>query len=133
MTTTDLTRELLREAREYVALRSQLEPNTDLLNRIDAALSQAPTGEPRMYARDLDGTGSLHACAKTDDGAIPLYGHPAATAKQPPAGTVSVPREPTKEMSNAGKYAMKGSADMLWERERAIMVYKAMLAAGSRS
>lgn len=30
-------------------------------------------GEPAMYARDLDGTGSLHVCAEGDPGAIPLY------------------------------------------------------------
>jgi hypothetical protein len=30
-------------------------------------------GEPIAYLRDLDGTGSLHVCAWSDPGAIPVY------------------------------------------------------------
>lgn len=29
--------------------------------------------KPVAYLRDLDGTGSLHVCAKSDPGAIPVY------------------------------------------------------------
>jgi hypothetical protein len=30
--------------------------------------------KPVAYLRDLDGTGSMHVCAKGDPGAIPVYG-----------------------------------------------------------
>lgn len=30
--------------------------------------------DPIAYLRDLDGTGSLHACSKEDLGAMPVYG-----------------------------------------------------------
>jgi len=33
---------------------------------------------PSLYARDIDGTGSLHTCAKSDPGAIPFYTTPRA-------------------------------------------------------
>lgn len=39
----------------------------------DALGLQEWVGGPALYARDLDGTGSLHVCAKGDPGAIPLY------------------------------------------------------------
>lgn len=35
--------------------------------------------EPVLYARDLDGTGSLHVCCKGDEGAIALYMGPQYT------------------------------------------------------
>jgi hypothetical protein len=49
----------------------------DMLRRaaIEAEMKE-PTllnEEPVAYLRDLDGTGSLHVCAKGDPGAIPVY------------------------------------------------------------
>ena len=49
-----------------------------------------------------------------------------------PEGWVLVPVEPTKEMRVAGKHAMKGSADELYETNRALTVYGAMLAAAPK-
>ena len=36
-------------------------------------MTSTETMIPTLYVRDLDGTGSLHVCAKGDEGAIPLY------------------------------------------------------------
>lgn len=39
----------------------------------------AKRAEPIAWLRDLDGTGSLHACAKGGPGAIPVYRKPRST------------------------------------------------------
>lgn len=51
-----------------------------LILKAARAYASQSRAEPVMYARDLDGTGSLHACSKDDPGAIAMY-----TA--PPKGT----------------------------------------------
>jgi hypothetical protein len=38
------------------------------------AAIEAEMKKPVAYLRDLDGTGSMHVCAKGDPGAIPVYG-----------------------------------------------------------
>jgi hypothetical protein len=48
------------------------------------------------------------------------------------AGYRIVPVEPTEEMSDTGKYAMKGSSDERYEHQRALIVWSSMLAAAPK-
>jgi len=42
--------------------------------RIEKLEARPDYSEPIAYMRDIDGTGSLHACAIDDPGAIPVFG-----------------------------------------------------------
>ena len=67
------TEKLLRECRKELRQFGFTE-DSHIILRIDAAL--AAGWEPVAYARDLDGTGSLHMCSRGDKGAIALYAAP---------------------------------------------------------
>lgn len=55
------------------------------------------------------------------------------TGQTVPEGWQLVPKESTVEMSLAGKHYMKGSADVLFERQKAIGCFNVMLAAAPPS
>lgn len=74
-----------QEATEQRNLAASLLTERDELAAVRSTTQT--TSEPVMWARDLDGTGSLHACAQGDDGAIPLY---ALSATQPREGDTNV-------------------------------------------
>jgi hypothetical protein len=51
-----------------------------LAHKIIGHLTHVSDDEPIAYLRDIDGTGSLHACGKEDPGAMPVYGTPRTTS-----------------------------------------------------
>lgn len=62
--------------------RAKAERNGEYALKIETAIESINTPPdisgridftPVMWARDVDGTGSLHACSQGDPGAVPLY------------------------------------------------------------
>lgn len=97
---------------EYMTLDLWL---TSLNDRLNDELSE--TGRTDVTDVTQDRYSLLKKLAKAASNAAPAV----------PEGCVLVPEEPTEEMRLAGKHALKGAADLLYESEQALCVYRAMI------
>lgn len=104
-----------------VSLRGE---NTDgAINRKAVAAwntraAQASEQEPVMWALDIDGTGSLHPCARTDPGAIALYDRPQSAQSVRQAAMAEAARICRKEAEGYGEIGsyQKSTAALMCEQ-----------------
>jgi len=96
----------------YITMRGHTSSVRGAARAAIAALNTEParSGEPITYLRDLDGSGSLHVCAKGDPGAIAVFAEP-ALRKAVGAAREELATLADRQTDQRGDYLYQGHAD----------------------